>query len=554
MNKSHLKIVAIGVVAIVTLVSAVLFGINYSRKSKAALGPNGVNILISPPSESKLLTNTVYSSTVTISPVTASYKISGIDIYLESGGAAKIVDITAPSGLPDMSVKTIGSTSSRIVYTSSGENGSLPSIVQFVVKYQATTTGSGLVKITSLKSKVVGTIPETSFALDSIDPTLQLSFVSSTTTTTPTIVLQPTPTPVVGGGSTITSQISAGSDDAEQKVENGSGTMSLTSTDLEFTLDGSNVQTVGMRFNALAIPKGAIVSNSYIEFVGDEVFPDATNLTIYGQFHSNPSTFTATDFDISSRAKTAASVSWPNVESWAVGQKYKSPNLNQIVTNLVSTSTWVSGNSMVFIVTGTGHRVASAFEHGATTAPKLFVTYSMPVTPTVAQATPTLYITPTPTSTPTPTLAPTHTPVPPTPTPTRTPTPVPPTATPTPTLAPTYTPVPPTATPTRTPTPTITPIPTILATNTPAQATATPIPPTATNTPIPGSTFTPTPTPCPNRSNGDVNCDGLTNLADFELWRREYQKIVLTLNADFNNDGKIDLIDFELWRSKAFAQ
>ncbi len=55
-------------------------------------------------------------------------------------------------------------------------------------------------------------------------------------------------------------------------------------------------------------------------------------------------------------------------------------------------------------------------------------------------------------------------------------------------------------------------------------------------------------TACPKKSQGDANCDGSTNLSDFEQWRKEYMNIISTKTADFNISGAVDLADFELWR------
>lgn len=255
---------------------------------------------------------------------------------------------------------------------------------------------------------------------------------SPTPTLTPTgQIASPTPTPTpVGPTTTVVSQILSGTDDAEQNESSGS--MSLSSSDLEFTMDGSTKQTLGMRFTALNIPQNASITDAYIEFTADETQPDITDLNFYTQNSDNPPNFASTSFNISSRAKTTTSVVWSDINVWTVGVKYKTPNLAPVIQEIVNRPGWTSGNAMVFIVTGTGHRTAEAFEAGSAIAAKLFVTYSTGPTPT---SIPTPTVDPNaPTSTPTPTPAPTSTPTStPTPTPTIPPTP---TYTPTPTSAP----------------------------------------------------------------------------------------------------------------------
>ena len=56
-----------------------------------------------------------------------------------------------------------------------------------------------------------------------------------------------------GGGNVLDVQVSAGSDDAEERA---SGSVSLGSSDLELVFDGGGDQTVGMRFSGVGIPQG----------------------------------------------------------------------------------------------------------------------------------------------------------------------------------------------------------------------------------------------------------------------------------------------------------
>lgn len=55
-------------------------------------------------------------------------------------------------------------------------------------------------------------------------------------------------------------------------------------------------------------------------------------------------------------------------------------------------------------------------------------------------------------------------------------------------------------------------------------------------------------TNCPRKSEGDADCNGVTDLIDFEIWRREFTGLAATRNADYRADGRVDLIDFEIWR------
>jgi len=73
---------------------------------------------------------------------------------------------------------------------------------------------------------------------------------------------------------------------------------------------------------------------------------------------------------------------------------------------------------------------------------------------------------------------------------------------------------------------------------------------------IPGTVFcpklTPTPSPVCQKSQGDANCIGGIDLADFEIWRKEFTGELTTKTADFNDDTKVSLADFEVWRKSYY--
>ena len=98
--------------------------------------------------------------------------------------------------------------------------------------------------------------------------------------------------------------LEADSDDAEEE----DGSVDLGSSDLELTVDGSE-QTIGMRFNGVAIAPGATVVNASVQFEVDETSSEDTSLDIWGEANDNPPTFTSATGNIMSRPKTN-SVPW----------------------------------------------------------------------------------------------------------------------------------------------------------------------------------------------------------------------------------------------------
>jgi hypothetical protein len=177
--------------------------------------------------------------------------------------------------------------------------------------------------------------------------------------------------------------IAASSDDAE---EGASGGMSLTSSDLEMTLEGS-IQTVGMRFNLVDIPEGATITNANIQFQTDEINSEPSTLTIEGEASDNALTFTSASGNITSRARTASSVEWTPAPWLTVGEAgpdQQTADISTVVQEIVDQPGWTSGNSIVIIITGTGKRVADSYNGTATGAPLLHVEYStVPPEPSV---------------------------------------------------------------------------------------------------------------------------------------------------------------------------
>ena len=182
---------------------------------------------------------------------------------------------------------------------------------------------------------------------------------------------------------TISSQINTASDDAEENNDNN-GEMDLWSTDLELISENGNTdQTVGLRFNNINVPSTANITNAYIQFTVDDTNSGLTNLDIYGHDDDNPSTFSSSNQDISSRTKTSTSVSWNSIPAWTTigqaGPDQQTPDLSGIVQEIIDRSGWSANNSMAFIITGSGEREAESYDGqggNSPDAPVLYITYT----------------------------------------------------------------------------------------------------------------------------------------------------------------------------------
>jgi hypothetical protein len=176
---------------------------------------------------------------------------------------------------------------------------------------------------------------------------------------------------------TFEKSIVSGSDDVE---EYNSGTMLLNSDDIEMVYDSktSGNQKVGLRFTLVNIPKGATVTKAYLRFTVDEIKTAAASLLIQGQNADNAAGFTSAKKNVSSRVKTVASVTWVPSGWSTTGVSQQTPDLKAVVQEIVNRTSWVAGNSMAFIISGTGTRTAVAFETSPSASALLHVEYTTP--------------------------------------------------------------------------------------------------------------------------------------------------------------------------------
>jgi hypothetical protein len=165
--------------------------------------------------------------------------------------------------------------------------------------------------------------------------------------------------------------VSASSDDAE---ESETGTMNLLSSDLGLG-DETTHQIVGIRFQNVVVPKGALITKAYIEFdVERDVNMNPVDLDIFGEASDNPAAFSATPHNISDRVKTDQFLGWNSLVDWHMGEQHKTPDLRSVVQAIVGRAGWSSGNAMVFMIQGSGERIATSHD-GMGAPPLLHIEY-----------------------------------------------------------------------------------------------------------------------------------------------------------------------------------
>ena len=189
-------------------------------------------------------------------------------------------------------------------------------------------------------------------------------------------------------------RINSGGDDVE---ENANGSMYTNSSDIELVADGSRGnQTIGLLFRSLGIPQGATITNAYIQFTVDETSTESTSLSIRAQDTDNAAVFGTGSYNVSNRSKTSAAVSW-NPSSWssvgAAGSTQRTPEIKNVVQEVVSRQGWSTGSNLAIIITGSGRRTAEAYEGSSAGAALLHVEYIAGGTAPPANQSPTVAIT-----------------------------------------------------------------------------------------------------------------------------------------------------------------
>ena len=146
-----------------------------------------------------------------------------------------------------------------------------------------------------------------------------------------------------------------------------------------------------MRFTDVIIPSEVdgvpvTLENAYIKFTaresnGGTMFRNAAlTLRITAQAADNPPTLGTSDYNISNRPDTVASVTW-NVPAgaWYSGQYITTPDLTPIIQELINRPGWQDGNAMLFKIDAgleDGGRTAHSFDSNFNLAPRLVIQYS----------------------------------------------------------------------------------------------------------------------------------------------------------------------------------
>jgi len=179
---------------------------------------------------------------------------------------------------------------------------------------------------------------------------------------------------------TLDVRITAGIDDVEESTGTDDGRLRRGRDRLDLVYRNTQMgnQRIGLRFQNITIPKDATINSAYIEFTARGDRTNTNTLTVYGDDVGDAPPFQPGglgSFNVANRIKTAG-VSW-SPGSWSNGGKYQTTDVKSIVSAITSRGDWSSGNSIAFIIEGTG-RVTAYSRNGNTFSlrPRLVIDYS----------------------------------------------------------------------------------------------------------------------------------------------------------------------------------
>ena len=172
-----------------------------------------------------------------------------------------------------------------------------------------------------------------------------------------------------------------GSDDAEEHLDEGD--IDTGSSDLEMPYEDagtppSDLQLIGIRFQNVEIPFGVVIESAYIQFTADDekLAGETVNLAIWGQKEPNPGSFGGAAYMISSAPRTSAVAKWSNVPDWTSDQTNlasRTPDISNVIEELVNQAGWVSGNSIAFIIGDDPDNPSSSIRSAVDGSPSIHV-------------------------------------------------------------------------------------------------------------------------------------------------------------------------------------
>jgi len=142
-----------------------------------------------------------------------------------------------------------------------------------------------------------------------------------------------------------------------------------------------NGQKTAFRFDDLNIPRGARITRAYVQFRAYVTSSASNNFTLYGQATGDAPIFQNSYQNISGRPATCHSVNW-SFGNWTdndAKNAERSPDISDVMQEIVLRPDWNTYNAVALILEGTGVRTAYTESGCIRSAPELIVEYYEPL-------------------------------------------------------------------------------------------------------------------------------------------------------------------------------
>ena len=156
--------------------------------------------------------------------------------------------------------------------------------------------------------------------------------------------------------------LSADADAIQKFGDTGSGT--TTSGALKIGMEGTSDYVTGLQFSNVRVPKGAVITDAYIELTSTAAKSDVLTWEIAAEATGNASTYSGSQIN----SRTYGDESYYQPPTWASGERVKIP-VTAAVNEVVNRSDWCGGNALSLRIRDTSVVKALRTAYSMDTAP-----------------------------------------------------------------------------------------------------------------------------------------------------------------------------------------
>lgn len=186
--------------------------------------------------------------------------------------------------------------------------------------------------------------------------------------------------PVRGIDTSVNPEIITSVKDGDSDASEINGTVTIDNNKLIISKGTANVISA-VRFTALAIPQGVVITSAYIRFTSAQLNTAPTDIVIQGELDDNSAAFKAERDNLSDRKRTATAIQWQTDNQFPVSDEITTtPDISSIIQEVVDDNNWCGGQalSIIFDATSTDSasaRQAHAYDSGTDQSAQLVVSY-----------------------------------------------------------------------------------------------------------------------------------------------------------------------------------